>query len=1104
MMNPQMFNNSPSAVFSTPSSESNETFTATADPNYNIPQNPAWNANYGNQFNSPGNLHFTPSPAMNGATPSAQPKASGGQRGRSLLHIAPISTKSRVETQINVIMTLEKPPPNTEYLHLPLHTIAKSKLLAKEEVDKSKSLELHTMLVCTSAMRNPELKEKALQNAASQDNNAIQRRAEQQKDAGEEDKNDLKNIPEEDRPSNGGEVRICNNCIQRERKRAGRKKLKKEEEQQHWERYETERVVVFNSNEFLSFKPWEAGQQPQKDHGLADDYIPPEGSMHVTAAMRIACYCRHQSEKEGFQVIFTMKDQAGNMIAQEMSDSILITDDHKTHPPSFSAHVPEQMLYGGGGPVYAAHGMPTSFSMVDMSGHVQQGFSSSRSAGNLQALAYGQYPQSHVHQLPNQGYVSQTTSGTMTPTSLSRPASPTSAGSSGPNKKRKSSSFHRKVPSGLTMTPRVDANQSQGQNMNSAISMGTPFSPTGTGFSAQADQSYMTIPNNNGPAQYISSGPPTPAENVPFAFNQQNPGPPRRDAPPSIPDYYQSLPGSRVGSRAPSPVAASRANLAAYARQQMAPSQPPPRAQAYAQQQAGPVPGSSGSDADTSVLPMIHKLTPSEGPTTGGTEVSIYGRNFTAGCLVYFGEQPATGLTFYGDQSLLCVTPPGRLGAVHVTIVQAGSVPQYSPSQTSRPIFNYKNSNERMMEMALRFISQQHTGNVNGWFQMAQHNANQFMSQQNVSRGGVGPGYDGGNMLSSGPAMVEDSILRIFDAVDMSETPQQPLYDMTSEDGETMLTLAASNGLQRVVAALLARGADPDVRDGSGYTALLHAALQGHLRTFQLLLFRGADSAIRSLSGCTAIDLAPEEARGALGQILLNTPRTRQQLRSRRSTTSSSSSASWDISSASYYESEVDANSSQQYPSQPPSRRPSAQLTSANPPVEQSTADPATDGSSPIISMYAWRDALAAQIQHFQSSVQAHMPQSPIQLPPLPDLPKEGSLGRRIHSLIPSCAVTPPPCADACPPPPAYSELFPEKLQTAQPSTNEQNEDRGVTNDTLTNQKCTVLRGNVDKQITGSTKSERTESGKSKQQLKTADLTESPAWLWVSRDLLLK
>lgn len=1033
---------------------------------------------------------------MNGATPSSQPKAAGGPRGRSVLHIAPISAKSRVETQINVVMTLEKPPPNTEYLHLPLHTIAKSKLLAKEEVDKSKSLELHTMLVCTSAMRNPELKEKALQNAASQDNAVIQRRAEQQKDAGEEDKNDLKNIPEEDRPSNGGEVRICNNCIQRERKRAGRKKLKKEEEQQHWERYETERVVVFNSNEFLSFKPWEAGQQPQKDHGLADDYIPPEGSMHVTAAMRIACYCRHQSEKEGFQVIFTMKDQAGNMIAQEMSDSILITDDHKTHPPSFSAHVPDQMLYGGGGPVYASHGLPTSFSMVDMSGHVQQGFASSRSTGNLQALAYGQYPQSHVHQLPNQGYVSQTTSGTMTPTSLSRPASPTSAGSSGPNKKRKSSSFHRKVPSGLTMTPRVDTSQSQGQSLNSAMSMGTPFSPTGTGFGAQNDQSYMTIPNNNGPAQYISSGPPTPAESTPFAFNQQNAGPPRRDAPQNIPDYYQSLPGSRVGSRAPSPVAGSRANLAAYARQQMAPSQAPPRSQAYPQ--TGPVPGSSGSDADASTLPMIHKLTPSEGPTTGGTEVSIYGRNFTAGCMVYFGEQLATGLTFYGDQSLLCVTPPGRVGAVHVTIVQAGNMPQYSPSQTSRPIFNYKNSNERMMEMALRFLSQQHTGNANGWYQMAQHSATQFMSQ-NVSRAGVGPGYDGGNMLSHGPAMLEDSILQIFEAVDMSETPHHPLYDMTSEDGETMLTLAASNGLHRVVAALLARGANPDVRDGSGYTALLHAALQGHSKMFQLLLVKGADPAIRSLTGSTVLDLAPEQARESFGQILLNTPRTRNTFPTRRNTASSSSELSWDISSASYYESEIDANSSQHYSSELPSRRPSAHLSTTKSSAEEVAAEPVPDATLQTAPTYAWRDVLASHIQNFQNSIQAHMPQ----LAALPNVPDNSLLGRRINSLMSGRNMLPPPSADACPPPPSYSELFPEKVLSSEPSTNEQRkmsivQEAGVTDVAV--QTAQGLRGDAEKQSISGLKQEQIQGGDCELQSRVAELTQSPAWLWVSCD----
>ena len=48
----------------------------------------------------------------------------------------------------------------------------------------------------------------------------------------DEDKNDSKNLDDAEKPANGGEVRICSNCIQRERKRAGRKKTKREEEQQ--------------------------------------------------------------------------------------------------------------------------------------------------------------------------------------------------------------------------------------------------------------------------------------------------------------------------------------------------------------------------------------------------------------------------------------------------------------------------------------------------------------------------------------------------------------------------------------------------------------------------------------------------------------------------------------------------------------------------------------------------------------------------------------------------------------------------------------------------------------------------------------------------------
>ncbi|KAK5173031.1 SPT3 Dosage dependent suppressor of Ty-induced promoter mutations-like protein [Saxophila tyrrhenica] len=733
---------SPNAIFSTPSSDSND-FAVNTNWNANINQNPAWPSEFNNQFASPG-LAFTPSPVANGGTPSVATRAVAPRNGRSPLHVAPISTKSRVETQINVVMTLEKPQPGFDHLHLPLHTIAKSKLLAKEDYDKSKVLELHTMLVCTSAMHNATMKEKALRRAAAQDNADIQRKAEMHR---EEDLNrvEIKGEDDEDRPANGGEVKICTNCIQRERKRAGRKKLKKEEEQQHWERYETERVVVFNSNEYLPFKPAEQMQQPQpqRDGAVVQDeaYVPPEGAISVQAQMRIACYCRHQSEKEGFQVIFTMKDQHGTVVAQQISDSILITDDHKTHPPQLTT-MSSELLYNH--PQLSQNGLQTSYSMVDLQPHSQP-FTSSRSAGNLQALGYSQQPQfnphSHVHQLPNNGYASQATSATMTPTSLSRPGSPSSAGQVGPNKKRKSSSFHKRLPSGLQMTPRVDTNQPSSANALSGVTMSSNFSPTGTGF-AQNDPSFMTIPNNAAPAQYFGSNPSTPANEHPgFAFgahHQLEMSRPHNNA------AYFSHPSSAVPSRSNSPVLQHGRNLSGYA-----PGRAPLQAansqlNRTTQQFYGGLPAASPAEEDEPPRPVITKITPNSGPSIGGTEVSVFGYNFTQATSIMFGDIVAP-TTFYGEQCLLVGSPPGH-GQVRVRIANAHAPrhSQFMASQMQSHVFTYVEGDRQAMELALQYLSQRETGDAGRWVQWTNELAHQ-LTGTNISGAGMqGQGYGGG------------------------------------------------------------------------------------------------------------------------------------------------------------------------------------------------------------------------------------------------------------------------------------------------------------------------------------------------------------------------
>lgn len=293
---------SPGAMFSnpTPSSDAADMFNTNNNNQMwnSSTQNPAWSNDYSTAFASPGGaLGLTPSPVMNNATKAhdIKPVPVGD---RIPLHVAPIPAKSRVETQINIRLTLEYLPPGVKTLHLPTHTIAKAKLLAKDVVMSEDTLELHTMLVCTSAMNQPNLREQALQRASALDNSDIQARAVAAGAKKEDDDEE-----EADKPANGGEVKICTNCINRERKRAARKKLKKEEEQAHWEKYETERVIVFNTNEYKPWQEWQQSPAPKDNNNMqvSDYYRPTENAMQVVAPMRIACYCRHQNEKDGFQ-----------------------------------------------------------------------------------------------------------------------------------------------------------------------------------------------------------------------------------------------------------------------------------------------------------------------------------------------------------------------------------------------------------------------------------------------------------------------------------------------------------------------------------------------------------------------------------------------------------------------------------------------------------------------------------------------------------------------------------------------------------------------------------------------------------------------------------
>ncbi|KAL6816839.1 hypothetical protein V8C40DRAFT_79614 [Trichoderma camerunense] len=243
------------------------------------------------------------------------------------LHIQESTLKSRVETQMAVTMTLSHLPFGITKLHLPPHTISKPKLRAKPLPQPSPdTLELYVSLVCTTPMDQPELRKKALERAATVPHDYLPSPEEAEHET-----------------QNGCQIRICKKCIERERKRAGRKKNHtKSDEEKSWYMDESRRIIIFNTKEIKDWRP--PSNEKEKDSegpSQAELFRQCPTAMQVVVPMRLACYCRHQKEKTGFNVIFTFKDWEGKVVAQAMSGSIMITDDHKTVVTSPTDDAPE-------------------------------------------------------------------------------------------------------------------------------------------------------------------------------------------------------------------------------------------------------------------------------------------------------------------------------------------------------------------------------------------------------------------------------------------------------------------------------------------------------------------------------------------------------------------------------------------------------------------------------------------------------------------------------------------------------------------------------------------------------------------------------------------
>jgi hypothetical protein len=75
------------------------------------------------------------------------------------------------------------------------------------------------------------------------------------------------------------------------------------------------------------------------------------------------------------------------------------------------------------------------------------------------------------------------------------------------------------------------------------------------------------------------------------------------------------------------------------------------------------------------VNPTVTSVTPTSGPTTGGTQITINGTNFAAGATVRVGSTAATGVTLVSATQLRATTPAGATGAQSVQVTNPTGTP---------------------------------------------------------------------------------------------------------------------------------------------------------------------------------------------------------------------------------------------------------------------------------------------------------------------------------------------------------------------------------------------------------------------------------------------
>lgn len=494
------------------------------------------------------------------------------------------------------------------------------------------------------------------------------------------------------------------------------------------------------------------------------------------------------------------------------------------------------------------------------------------------------------------------------------------------------------------------------------------------------------------------------------------------------------------------------------------------------------------------VLPEIVKITPTQGPMIGGTEITVLGTDLYPGLNIVFGNYTATTIFHHSLNCMVCILPAAsHPGPVEVRCKYdcQGRPPE------PRFFFTYLGNDPiHLIGVGLVLLNKKTTGVTEAAETIARRLIDEAESER-MQRPGVSH-QSGGlyhQVLSEHLDLfetmnVEASLLKLLDLIDLDDSVNQPCFDQQNSSGHSMLHLSVALGFRRLAAALVARGANPDLRDKNGLSPMHMASLNNHPQIFLKLRSVGGDPTLRSLRGYTPFDLAPsEEVRNIIIAVLqgqspscsfgLSYPLSRTQ-----SGSSEQSKQNPQVRSRHASETAPQGLATSLAFDLGPGFGPGWALSSGN---GVSAKSPLSANRSlgyhqvanerllaAMTAWSAWRDQLTNQVQQFQQTVHRNFPNLPIPaFPPIPNLPgyQDNTLVRLLLGLVPQINI-PSIARDSrdndyhwwellkgSTAPPPYEELYPsDKKQDGGVAVDEENNVRrlGTYNQAL-HDKCNAL-----------------------------------------------